>query len=285
MNALLPAGSTILFVTAQPGDQEKLNTDEEYREMDEAVRGHFLLRSKQAARPGDLIFALAEIHPRVLHFSGHGAGAKGLVFQRSKSKSVLFRKAALTALLDTGALGPGQLVVLNACSTLEQAALIAEKGCDVVAMRWDVLDRVAQEFAAAFYRLLCSKPPAEAFKFAYAVLKGRNVPEAETPEFLPGKGRGNGSGPPPSPDKSINLGALRRFLAGPLPEDSLANVESDIADYRKAMGAALDHMGKPERVRRLIGWLAERQRLSELIEKLRSEVPELMQKHESELYS
>lgn len=284
MSANLPSGSTILFVAAQPGDQEMLDTSEEYRGMDEAVRGHFLLRSKQAARPEDLVFALAEIHPRALHFSGHGAGSKGLVFQRSKSKSVLFKKAALTALLDTGALGPGQLVVLNACSTLEQAALFAERGCDVVAMQWDVLDKVAREFAAAFYRLLCSKPPADAFKFAFAVLKGRNVPEAKTPVFLPGKGGSRGSDPPP-PAQSINRGALRKFLAGPLPEDSLANVESDIADYRKAMGSSLNHKERPDRAIRLVTWLAERNRLPELIALLRAEAPELMAQYEPGFYS
>jgi hypothetical protein len=285
MSATLPAGSVILFVTALPGDQEMLDTNEEFRLMDEAVRDRFILRAKLAARPEDLVFALAELKPRVLHFSGHGAGPKGLVFQKAKGKSALFTDKALTALLETSLLGPGQLAVLSACSTASQAEKIAAKGCSVVAMKWDVLDALAKEFASAFYRLLCSQPPAEAFRSALAVLKAKRVPEADTPEFYAGKAVSLSGDPAAESGNSISQGALRKFIADHVPEDSLANLETDIVDYRRAMGAALDHMGKSERARRLIGWLAERQRLAELVSRLREEVPELVQKHETGWHS
>jgi hypothetical protein len=66
----------VLFLAADPGTS-KLKLDDEIREItnkirDSKYRDSIELVSYWAVRPGDLIQALNEIKPQIVHFSGHG---------------------------------------------------------------------------------------------------------------------------------------------------------------------------------------------------------------------
>src|SRR5438874_11589131 len=95
MSSPLCRGATILFISAMPSDEAQIDSSGEFRAIDEAVRGHFKLVAKLAARPEDLVFALAEHKPQVLHFSGHGTGKGGLAFENDQRTMVLLERKAL----------------------------------------------------------------------------------------------------------------------------------------------------------------------------------------------
>ncbi|HKV39938.1 MAG TPA: hypothetical protein VJX67_12055, partial [Blastocatellia bacterium] len=75
----------VLFVESCPGDVHRLRLDEEVREIDSALqrsrrRSRFGLHQKHAVRPKDVLQALLDIAPGIVHFSGHGS-AEGLILE------------------------------------------------------------------------------------------------------------------------------------------------------------------------------------------------------------
>ena len=76
---------------AKPVDGEALGTtplrlDEEVREIDAGLqrakhREQFVLEQKWAVRPQDIRQAILDSKPSIVHFSGHGTGDEGLVFE------------------------------------------------------------------------------------------------------------------------------------------------------------------------------------------------------------
>ena len=77
--------TTVLFLAANPVEIPLLQLGEECRAIEDKIRAarfreRLRFRSRWAARPDDLLQALHEDDPTVLHFSGHGAGARGLCF-------------------------------------------------------------------------------------------------------------------------------------------------------------------------------------------------------------
>jgi hypothetical protein len=78
--------STVLFLAANPVRLQWLQLGEECRAIEDKIRAakfrdRLRFRSRWAARPDDLLQALNEDTPTVLHFSGHGDGDQGLCFQ------------------------------------------------------------------------------------------------------------------------------------------------------------------------------------------------------------
>jgi len=69
---------TILFLSANPLDSDRIATDEELREIDLKLRGtqyrdNFQLQSHGAVRIADLQELLLRYEPQIVHFSGHGS--------------------------------------------------------------------------------------------------------------------------------------------------------------------------------------------------------------------
>ncbi|HWN71342.1 MAG TPA: hypothetical protein VNM90_27075, partial [Haliangium sp.] len=76
---------TILFLAANPKATSRLALDEEAREIEHKIRvaehrDAFALVTQWAVRPDDLMQALMQHQPHVVHFSGHGSGTEGLMF-------------------------------------------------------------------------------------------------------------------------------------------------------------------------------------------------------------
>ena len=70
--------TTVLFLAANPVEIPLLQLGEECRAIEDKIRAakfreKLRFRSRWAARPDDLLQALHEDDPAVLHFSGHGA--------------------------------------------------------------------------------------------------------------------------------------------------------------------------------------------------------------------
>src|SRR5690606_27313227 len=74
----LPKEITVLFLAANPLDQEQLRLDEEVRAIGEMIRKAkyrdvVRLESRWALRPLDVLQAINECRPTIVHFSGHGS--------------------------------------------------------------------------------------------------------------------------------------------------------------------------------------------------------------------
>ena len=72
--------ATVLFLSANPSGTERLDLDEEYRDIEDErmrarLRDQFDLRPALAARIDDVRRALAQHRPTVVHFGGHGQHA------------------------------------------------------------------------------------------------------------------------------------------------------------------------------------------------------------------
>lgn len=149
---------TILILAANPTNTSRLQLDKEVREIDEGLRRsnkreQFKLEQKWAVRPRDVQRAMLDINPQIVHFSGHGAGEKGLVFEDEVGQPKLVAGAVLAGLFELFA-DQVECVVLNACYSQVQAEAVAEHIPYVVGMKEAIGDRAAMAFAVGFYDAL-----------------------------------------------------------------------------------------------------------------------------------
>jgi hypothetical protein len=113
MNLSLPA--TVLILSANPKGTTTLRLDEEQREIKASLkrsrlRDHFDPITETAVRTGDLRLAMLEHQPQIVHFSGHGEGEAGLVFEDETGRARAVSGEALGksikfSLMFCGALG------------------------------------------------------------------------------------------------------------------------------------------------------------------------------------
>jgi TPR repeat protein len=201
----------ILFFAADP--HSTLRLDEDVRQIRKKVSaaGHRedLFDWRLAARPDDLLHALNETRPRVVHFSGHGI-REGLVLVGSDGRPHLVPAAGLTELFQTYR-GRIRLVVLNACFSLEQAKAIAEVvGC-AIGTRHQISDDAAITFGSEFYLALVSGRSVKvAFERARAALAIKHPDEVECPQLVPR----NGVDPSRLVVFRPRLGPVARIIAG-----------------------------------------------------------------------
>lgn len=93
----------ILVLAANPKGTTPLRLDEEVREIGEGLlrarqREQFQLVQRSAVRPQDVQRAMLDEKPQIVHFSGHGAGEEGLVFEDEVGQSKLVAGEALAGL-------------------------------------------------------------------------------------------------------------------------------------------------------------------------------------------
>ncbi len=152
--AKLPTQITVLFLAANPLDQDLLRLDEENRTIVEKIRASehrdaIKLVSRWAVRPGDLQQALNEHQPHIVHFSGHG-NQDSIVFQNADGTTKPVSKVAIAATLITG--GDNVRVVLfNSCFSQGQAKAVTEHIEVSVGMNDSIGDEAARIFAGQFY--------------------------------------------------------------------------------------------------------------------------------------
>lgn len=148
----------VLFLGANPEESTRLRIDQEARDIDEGLRlarhrDRFQLTTKWAVRSRDLRRALLEENPQIVHFSGHGAGADGLVLENDAGEIQMVSSSALGALFGLFS-DQIECVLLNACYSEAQANEIVQHIPYVIGMNKAVPDKTAIEFAVAFYDAL-----------------------------------------------------------------------------------------------------------------------------------
>ena len=180
--------TTILILTANPKNTDRLRIDEEVREIRDTLksssfRERFDVQDRLAVRPKDIQQALLDVQPQIVQFSGHGA-QDGLMIENNSGEAILARPEALGNLFK---LFPGQVecVFLNACFSQPQAEAIAAHVTYVIGMGSSIGDQTACEFATGFYRGLgAGKTIPEAFEFGRNMIEFSHLPEAATPVLL-----------------------------------------------------------------------------------------------------
>lgn len=178
----------ILFLAANPKETTALRLNEEVRDIDEGLqrskhRDLFQLKQLQACRSRrDIGRAMLEFRPQVVHFSGHGAGEQGLVFENDSGNIQLVSTEALASLFELFD-DCVKCAVLNACYSKIQADAISQYIPYVIGMDEEIGDKAAIEFAVGFYDALAA---GETISFAYkfacnairmAGIKGHLIPK------------------------------------------------------------------------------------------------------------
>jgi hypothetical protein len=148
----------VLFLASNPIDSTRLSLDEEARGIQRRLRASkyrdsIVLKTWWAIQPDDLLQALNEELPQIVHFSGHGHGQRGLLFHNELGNTQLVSGAALKRLF-SAMKGNIRVVILNACYSHEQAKAIVDCIDCVIGMNNSIGDLAARKFAASFYRAI-----------------------------------------------------------------------------------------------------------------------------------
>jgi len=179
----------ILFLASNPATTNVLALDEEARDIETKMRAAeqrnaFSLKTKWAVRPDDLLQALNEHQPVIVHFSGHGDGVPGIVLNDDAGGEKLVTGDALKHLF-VALKDHVRVVVLNACHSAEQARAIAEVIDCVIGMNDEIDDVAARKFAASFYRALgFGRSVQNAFDQGIAAIKLEGLADHGVPELL-----------------------------------------------------------------------------------------------------
>lgn len=184
----LPTKISVLFFAANPYDQPQLALDEEIRLIQEKLRASDYrdsvdLKSRWAVRPPDLLQALNEVKPNIIHFSGHGTDEDELVLKdNSGNTRYVSRDAIVKMLSSTG--DNIQVVVFNTCFSHDQAKAITEYIDIAIGMNDSISDEAARIFAAQFYSSIGFGYSIEkAFNQAIAALMLEGISEEDIPQL------------------------------------------------------------------------------------------------------
>ncbi|HEX6745773.1 MAG TPA: hypothetical protein VF092_00560 [Longimicrobium sp.] len=188
-----PEKITVLFLASNPVDQKQLRLDEEVRAIGEMVRKSehrdaVDLQSRWAVRPLDVLQAINECKPTIVHFSGHGSNEDEIVFQDNAGHARVVSKEAIVQTMAAGS-DDIQLVFFNTCYSRGQAEAVVEHVPAAIGMNTSVGDVAARIFSAQFYSALgFGLSIGLAFRQAKAALMLENIPEESTPELFVMKG-------------------------------------------------------------------------------------------------
>ncbi len=183
------SSKTILILAANPKGTDRLRLDEEVREIEDGLkraqqRDRFVLKQCWAPQSRDVRQAMLDVMPQIVHFSGHGAGKRGLVFEDKLGRAKPISGKALAGLFKLFA-DQVECVLLNACYSQVQAEAIARHIHTVIGMNQAIGDQAAIEYAIAFYQALGA---GRTFKFAHDLgcnaIELEGIDESLTPVLL-----------------------------------------------------------------------------------------------------
>jgi hypothetical protein len=136
----------------------------------------------------DVLQAINEMRPTIVHFSGHGSDRDEIVFQDNAGNTKLVSKEAIVQTM-FAASSDIQLVFFNTCYSRGQAEAVVERIPASIGMKTSIGDDDARVFSSQFY----SAPGfglsiRRAFQQARAALMLKGIPEDATPELFTAKG-------------------------------------------------------------------------------------------------
>lgn len=166
-----------------------LRLDREVREVQQTLRGAkyrdlVTVEHRPAATSDDLIDALNDVRPHLVHFSGHG-WTGGIVLDNGDLTNPAERPVEFDVLAQVLAATstPPRVLVLNACDTLAGAQLLLPAVPIVIAMADSIDDTAAIVFARRFYAAIASaQPVGVALEQARAAMRLTTPDEADLPQ-------------------------------------------------------------------------------------------------------
>ncbi|MGD6966413.1 CHAT domain-containing protein [Rossellomorea vietnamensis] len=190
----LPEKINVLFLASNPTDQGSLRLDQEIRLISEKIRASeyrdsINLQSRWAVRSNDILQAINEVKPHIIHFSGHGSPDHDIILETTEGTTSLLSKESVTLLIKTMS-DSIKLVIFNNCFSSGQAEAVTKHIDCAIGMNEAVYDDAAREFAAQFYSAIAfGKSVENAFEqgrlaLILAGLEGDEVPELYTRDGL-----------------------------------------------------------------------------------------------------
>jgi len=231
----LPERITVLFLALDPRDQNELLLGEEARAISDMIRkshhrDSVVLDSRWAVRPLDVLQAINESRPRVIHFSGHGSTQDELLFQDDLGDTKAVSKDAIVQLM-AATTGHIQLVFFNACYSRAQAEAVVKHISAAIGMNTAIGDDAARIFSASFYSAIgFGLSVKTAFEQAKAALMLEGIPEESTPELFVANGL--------DPDQLFLVRAVDDDARGPAA-NGVPSVTSQVQSRRVDVTMAL----------------------------------------------
>ncbi len=177
---------TVLFLAANALKNAPLQLDAEVRDIQDNIRKseyrdaiNFVTR--WATQPLDILQAINEVKPQIVHFSGHGAESDGLVLQGEDGNPAIVPLAAIVQVM-LSASDMIRLVFFNVCFSDDEAKTVVNYVEAAIGMQRAISDEAARVFAAQFYSALgFGKSLKNAFEQAKAALMLTGIAEENTP--------------------------------------------------------------------------------------------------------
>ena len=144
-------------------------------------RDSISFESRWAVRPLDILQAINELNPDVIHFSGHGTDTSELLLENADGSAKLVTKEAITQTIMISS-EKIHLIFFNACFSGEQALAVTEHVDAAIGMTDSISDTGACVFAAQFYSSLGF---GLSLKNAFEQAKGALMLESSTEQNTP----------------------------------------------------------------------------------------------------
>lgn len=182
----VPEKITVLFFATNPKGTSQLRLDEEARSIQEMIRkskhrDSISFETRWAVRPLDILQAINEINPDIIHFSGHGSDTGELVLENTDGSAKLVTKEAITQTIMASS-DKIHLIFFNACFSYEQAYEVVNHVDVAIGMTNSISDEAACSFAAQFYSSLgFGLSVKKAFEQAKGVMMLESPNESNTP--------------------------------------------------------------------------------------------------------
>ncbi|WP_195839099.1 hypothetical protein [Anaerosalibacter bizertensis] len=184
----IPEKIIILFISSNPKDQSSLRLDEEAREIEENIkkskhRDSIEFKTIWATRPLDILDAINEYKPTIIHFSGHGTADGSLVFEDLNGNSKFVSKDAIVQVISSES-DTVKLVFFNNCFSYIQAKEIMKNIDFAIGMFEAISDRAAIIFSSKFYSSIgFGNTVKKAFNHGISALMLEGISEEDTPRL------------------------------------------------------------------------------------------------------
>jgi|LSQX01.2.fsa_nt_gb predicted nucleic acid-binding Zn-ribbon protein len=185
----IPEKITVLFLASNPINQVQLRLDEEARSITEMItkskhRDSIRFQTCWAVQPKDVLQAINEYNPSIVHFSGHGSDNDEIIFQTNSGVAKIVSKEAIVHTMMASS-EEIRLVFFNTCYSRNQAEAVVEHVEATIGMNTSIGDKAAITFSSQFYSAIgFGFSVDKAFEQAKALLMLEGIPEQDTPELF-----------------------------------------------------------------------------------------------------
>jgi hypothetical protein len=185
----IPEKIVVLFLASNPIDQQQLRLDEEARAISEMIRkskhrDSVKFETCWAVQPIDLLQAINEYNPSIIHFSGHGSDNDEIIFQTNDGRTKIVSKEAIVQTMMASSNGI-RLVFFNTCYSRNQAEAVSQYVEATIGMNTSIGDKAARIFSSQFYSSIgFGLSIRKSFEQAKSLLMLESISEEETPELF-----------------------------------------------------------------------------------------------------